>query len=114
MTVYRHLCKYSPMALRFQQNWRGGGGYLESKQVQLTSDEDSNSGSDLDCSGLVDSDDDCKKSPATDKHNSGVVLDHQQASTSGLVGDSIQSIMNEEILNQLTKLGQRLDVLDEG
>ena len=78
------------------------GEFSNSKQ-QVTSSEDSDS--ELDCSGLMaDSDNDAKNSHYTNPQPSTSV---DQTSTLGTVDFNAQALVNQEILNQLTKLGNR-------
>ena len=87
------------------------GGFSNIKQSQFASSEDSDLGSELDCSRLMESDDDSKTSKLTSKTTlSGL----DQASTSQVMDGNVQVSMNQEILNQLKKMGQRLDVLEKG
>ena len=81
------------------------GGFIKNKQ-QVTSSEDSDSSSDLDCSGLKADSDNETKNVRYSKSNFSTDLD--QASTS-----DTQALFNKQILDQLTKLGDRLDVLEK-
>ena len=67
-------------------------------------------GSELDCSGLMESDNDSKTVRFTNKIPSASI---DKASTSQTMDGNIQVLMNQEILNQL-KMGQRLDALEKG
>ena len=67
-------------------------------------------GSELDCSGLMESDNDSKTVRFTNKITSASI---DKASTSQTMDGNIQVLMNQEILNQL-KMGQRLDALEKG
>ena len=59
--------------------------------------------SQLDCSGLMQSDDDSKTVSFTNKIASASV---DKALTSQAMGENIQVLMNQEILNQLRKWGR--------
>ena len=88
------------------------GGSPNMKQSQVTSSEDSDLGSELDCSGLVaESDNDTKMSQL---QNSNPLTGVDQASASNTTDGNAQALVNQEILKQLTKLGQKLDVLEKG
>ena len=86
---------------------------MASKQVQLTSLDDSNLDSELDCSVLVELSDDEKMLKTKITSNSKSNENQQQVSTSGSAPDHTQVMANRELLKQLTKLDQRLDVLDK-
>ena len=75
----------------------------------MTSSEDSDSENELDCIGLmVDSD--------TEKRNSRFLNTNPSTSVdqTNMIDSIAQALVNQEILKQLTKLGDRLDVLEKG
>ena len=97
------LCNYSENFQKFMGN-------TESNQAQLTSGKNSDSVSDLDCSGLmVASHDDLKHAKMKDNSNPVGTSIYQQSSMSSGANVNVHAMMNQQILNQLSKLGQGLN-----
>ena len=70
------------------------------------------SGSDLDCSGLMDGSDQVLSTPVTDKNSAGTSKTVTHVNSDKNSESDMQQLINARILDQLEKIGHRLDKIE--
>ena len=70
------------------------------------------SGSDLDCSGLMNGSDQVVSTPVTDKYSAGTLKTGTHVNSDKNSESDMQLLINARILDQLEKIGHRLDKIE--